>query len=288
MTKVLPLKEEQALLYASLKEEIERTSSIIKSYEPFFHSLFSKKEVGGINELIKDKKKTHFEKYIATVDLLKRMMPSITRKHKETMLHFYNDFKEDIDLLLTSNYKLIKILNHKNKVTQEINKISQEQYLVLKCICAWAQHLYIRDKRSARELCMYMVTGWAFENWIVNTINTLNGHKCILSAGDKDRKIQYFSFTSTPDLNINGKLVELQQGNNCFFKENKINEALKKDGYILFLYKRLEQYHLFKRDEVEKINASPLVIQYDFKRGRNFKENDYLFSSLEEQLEIIK
>jgi len=180
----------------------------------------------------------------------------------------YSNFKEDIDLYCKNNKVYDKDTN-------------------IKTFKAWARLMFIKDSRSVLQLLENVEKNWDFEDMIVNNFLDL-GIPAELDGGDKDRKHSLFNFNSSPDLKVNGHYVEIQRGNNCFFKENKIKSCINKKSFILYFYERIEKFYLFNPKDLEILSKQPVDILYGFKKGRIFNIKDYRFGEFNEVIEDLK
>lgn len=163
------------------------------------------------------------------------------------------------------------------------NMKSFQNNMMFKLFQSWKTFLYIKDTRTPEQLIANVEKGWKMENFIFNkTIEY--GFKCEMGARDKDRIPSLFNFDSTPDLKINHMPVEVQYGQNNFFKQNKLNTCIKKNALLIYYDTTLKKFHLFTQNEIRDIEASPVVTSYGYKKGKNFNKNNYIFRGLEEEL----
>jgi hypothetical protein len=152
-----------------------------------------------------------------------------------------------------------------------------------KTLNAWNRLIFIKDKRTIKQVIANVCKGWEFEDKIFKEIKKLN-MDIKYNGTDKSREHNLFKFNSTPDFLINKQKVELQSGNHAFFKQNKLNTAIRENGFILFHRVSNDTFYLFKPKDIKKINQTQEKIEYIYKKGKNFEFEDYKFTTLSEAL----
>jgi len=177
----------------------------------------------------------------------------------------YNLFKDEIELY----YKIQKSEWHKSN------------HYIFKTLLAWKQNLRIRDTRNNYQLALNVRKGQAKEDNIYNIL-IKKGYEIEKVGKDANRELAFFTFNTFPDLKINNKLVEVQAGIKCFFKQQKIRKAIKNQSYILFYHPQINKYYLFNYQEIEEINETKTVYEFDGKKeGKIFDYKTYYFDDLE-------
>lgn len=205
------------------------------------------------------------------------MLLNLTIDEKNILNNVNLAYNKDIELLFENREYIASILN------SICNNVSDIDRNYIKTLYALKVYFYIKDKRTVFQLVDSLLRGWAFENAIINTIKNLPNLSVILNGNDKDRKLNLFSFSTIPDLIVNGLYLELQNGNNTFFKLNKLNSNINKNSNILFYYANIDKFYIFTPNELKDILNSEEVIAYT-KKGRKFDVCQYKFSTLEEQI----
>lgn len=204
----------------------------------------------------------------------------LTENEIAALKDLYMLFQKDIEICLKLRKFDNIILNYQPNDDLKIN-IEDRQYLIT--LYALSVYFFIKDTRNAYELYENLLNGWAFENVIFNYIKENCDKYVKFNGGDRDRNLNFFSFSAIPDLIVNNHYVELQVGNNLFFKANKLKSNITKKSKILFYLKNEKLFYVFNTDELESILNSKEIICYG-KSGRNFNKEDYKFTNLEEAI----
>jgi len=201
---------------------------------------------------------------------IKEVENILSKEEIEMLSKVYEENKEDIDF--------------HNRYT---SKLKTPNNNIFKTLLALQSLIYIKDNRTIEQLLENVEKNWKFEDYIYESCKNL-GYSIEKTGSDKDRKHSLFNFNSNPDLKINGYEVEVQRGNNCFFKQNKINTCISQESYILYYLDREQLFYLFNTSEIIEIDNQPEVTLYGFKKGKIFDKKKYNFRKLEEILEVLK
>ena len=226
------------------------------------------------------KQKYNNTKYFSNIDF--ESMEKIFYK-----IYDHNNKYVKIELLTKS--EIIKIQEAYNLLKTDIEKFINNNYknnnynYIEKTIKAWERFIYIKDRRNITQLIQNVEKGWEFEDFIYSKAKKYRLN-IKYNGKDKDRMHSLFDFNSTPDLLINNKKVEVQYGNNNFFKQNKINKCIKEKAFILYYSEKIKKFYIFNTYEIENINKNETIIKYGNKKGKEFKIENYQFSDIKSTL----